>query len=84
MTPTSVPAAQLCAAIPAIEPEETLVTFEEAVTESLASRIECIYGDASGIVSLHADLVEAGFEERSTAAEIAYEIDAQSRLSGVA
>ena len=83
MTSSSVPAAREDAAISAyVVLTDDIVSFEGAVTEALASRIECTYGDASGVVELHADTVEAGFEDRAGAAEIAAEIDAQSRVGG--
>lgn len=87
MTPTSVTAGHTSAVFSDMETthdesKETLVEYERLVTESLASRIDCTYSEASDLVSQHFDLIEAGFEERSDLEEIAAEIDAQSLVGG--
>ena len=63
--------------------EQTLAEYEGDVVDALATLIDCSYGDASGIVSLHVDIIEAGYEEHEHPSVIASEIDAQSDAGGV-
>jgi len=63
--------------------EQTLPEYETDVVDALAALVDCTYGEASSIASIHADIVEAGYEEHERPSVIARELDAQSRVAGV-
>jgi len=72
MTNTTVSTNSIVPADP--DTDQSLAEYETDVVEALAFQLECTYSDASGITSLHFDVVEAGYEDRSTVDEIAREI----------
>lgn len=54
--------------------------WELEVTEKLAERMDCAYGDASGVMDIHADLLDRLFAQNVDAEAAAAQVDEASTV----